>query len=291
MSPHERGAAMTDDTAQAEAAAQRLIEGFAGEAAFFARNLRTGAEIGHAPDRVMPTASTIKLLVLAEFFRQVAAGLVDVNAPLPIATEDRRGGSGILKDLAPDLLLSARDHATLMTALSDNISTAVLVRLLGREQILKSGRDWGLTATCATFAGQEREYGSSTPRDLVRLLTLIGTDTLDSRATSAAIRDVLVTQQYHEQLGRYLPYSQYARQGAEHSGPVIIRSKSGFSSGPTGGVRADVGLIDAPGGVRYAICTMTAGSPDKGFGPEHPGAILNGRLSRLVFDAWCGDDT
>jgi len=277
---------MTDDMAQVEAEAQRLIGAFAGEAAFSARNLTTGAEIGYEPDRVMPTASTIKLLVLAEFFRQVAAGAVDPTAPLPIESEDRRGGSGILKDLAPDLLLSARDHATLMTALSDNTSTALLVRILGRERILQSGREWGMTATTAAFTGQEREYGTSTPRDLVRLLTLIGTDALDSPATSAAIRDMLITQQYHEQLGRYLPYSQYERQGAEHSGPVIIRSKSGFSSGPTGGVRADAGLIDAPSGVRYAICTMTAGSPDNGFGPEHSGAILNGRLSRLVFDAW-----
>jgi len=286
MPPHEGEATMTDDMARVEVEARRLIGAFAGAAAFFARNLRTGAEIGYQPDRVMPTASTIKLLVLAEFFRQVAAGIVDVAAPLVIAAEDRRGGSGILKDLAPDLLLGARDHATLMTALSDNTATAVLVRLLGRQRILESGRAWGMTGTSAAFTGQEREYGSSTPRDLVRLLTLIGTDALDSPSTSAAIRDMLMTQQYHEQLGRYLPYSQYARQGAEHSGPVVIRSKSGFSSGPTGGVRADAGLIDAPDGVRYAICTMTAGSPEVGFSPEHPGAILNGRLSRLVFDAW-----
>ncbi len=277
---------MTDDTVRVEAEARVLIGAFAGEAAFFARNLTTDATIGHEPDRVMPTASTIKLLVLAEFFRQVAAGAVDPAAPLPIADEDRRGGSGILKDLAPDLLLSAHDHATLMTALSDNNSTAILVRLLGRERILASGRAWGLTATTAAFAGQEREYGASTPRDLVRLLALIGTDALHNPATSAAIRDVLVTQQYHDQLGRYLPYNQYLREGAAHPGPVVVRAKSGFSSGPTGGVRADAGLIDAPNGVRYAICTMTANSPEVGFGPEHPGAILNGRLSRLVFDAW-----
>ncbi len=60
---------MTDDTVRVEAEARVLIGAFAGEAAFFAHNLRTGAAIGHEPDRVMPTASTIKLLVLAEFYR------------------------------------------------------------------------------------------------------------------------------------------------------------------------------------------------------------------------------
>jgi hypothetical protein len=33
---------------------------------------------------------------------------------------------------------------------------------------------------------------------------------------------------------------------------------------------------------------MTEHHPDMGFGPEHPGAIVNGRISRLIFDAWGG---
>jgi beta-lactamase class A len=269
-----------------EAGAARLIAAFEGEAAFFARNLTTGAEIGYRPDRVGPTASTIKLLVLAELFRQVEAGAVRLDGSVTLLPEDWRGGSGILKDLSPEVALSVRDHAVLMTALSDNVSTAALVRLLGRERILESGRAWGMTNTVATFGGSDRDYATGTPRDFVTLLTLIGTDTLVSPRACAAIRDILVTQQYHDQLARYLPFSPYAREGAHPRGPTIVRSKSGFSAGASGGVRTDAGLIDAPGGVRYAICTMTEGSPDRGFGPEHPGAILNGRISRLVYDAW-----
>ncbi|HEY8600131.1 MAG TPA: serine hydrolase [Thermomicrobiales bacterium] len=263
-----------------------LIERFSGEAAFYALNLTTGAEIGYRPDRVMPTASTIKLLILAELFRQADTGRVDLDEVLPIAAEDQRGGSGILKDLSPAIRLSARDHATLMTALSDNIATAVLVRRLGRERIMESARAWGMASTAATFMGTERQYGSSTPRDLVGLLALIDANAIGSPAASAAIRDILVTQQYHDQLARYLPYSPYNRTGAEHHGDLIVRSKSGFSSGEAGAIRADAGLIELRGGPRYAICTMTEGSNDRLFSPEHDGAILNGKLSRLVFDAW-----
>src|SRR5947209_11973876 len=85
---------------RAEAAARELIAGFDGEVAFLARNLATGAEIGYRADRVMPTASTIKLPVLAELFRQVEAGAVDLDAAIPIHPDDRRGGSGVLKDLS-----------------------------------------------------------------------------------------------------------------------------------------------------------------------------------------------
>lgn len=267
-------------------AVSALVGGFPGEVAFFARNLITGEELGYRPDCVMPTASTIKLLVLAEFYRQVAAGQIDPDAIAPIAAGDQRGGSGILKDLSPGIAISARDHATLMTALSDNTSTAVLVRLLGLEQTLNSAREWGLAKTTATFVGTERQYGSSTPRDLVRLLALIDADAIGSPAACAAIRDTLLTQQYHDQIARYLPFSQYNRDGARHAGPLIVRSKSGFSNGTNGGVRTDAGLITLGAGLRYAICTMVEGSADRHFGPEHDGAIINGRISRLVFDAW-----
>lgn len=267
----------------AEAAAGELIAGFAGQVAFLARHLGTGAEIGYEPGRVLPTASTIKLLVLAEFFRQVEAGDAALDEPLAIAPGERRGGSGILKDLSPDLRLPARDHAVLMTALSDNTATAVLVRRLGLDRILASARDWGLTDTAATFGGPTiRDYATSTPRDIVRLLELIGTDRLVSPAGCAAIRDILITQQYHDQIGRYLPYNQYARDGASPRGPVVVRAKSGF----TAPVRADAGLVDLPGGNRYAICLMTDESRERHFRPDHDGAILNGQLSRLVFDAW-----
>lgn len=272
-----------------ERAVAALVGDFPGKAAFFARNLSTGEELGYRPDRVMPTASTIKLLILAEFFRQVEAGQIDPEAILPIAANDRRGGSGILKDLSPGIAISARDHATLMTALSDNIATAVLVRLLGRDQVLDSAREWGLTQTTATFVGTEREYGASTPRDLVRLLTLIDGDAIGSPAACAAIRDTLLTQQYHDQIARYLPFSQYNRDGSRHAGPLVVRSKSGFSNGVHGGVRTDAGLIALDDRLRYALCTMVEGSADRHFGPEHDGAILNGKISRLVFDAWVPD--
>ncbi len=268
------------------AAIAQLIEQFEGNAACYALNLTTGATLGYQPDQVLPTASTIKLLILAEFYRQVDVGQVDPAQSLAIHPDDQRGGSGILRDLDPAISLTARDHATLMTALSDNTSTAVLVRLLGREQILASGKMWGMTQTTASFTGSERTYGASTPRDLVTLLTLIARDELASPTACQAIRGTLVRQQYHDQLARYLPYNPYSRNGADHEGPLIVRSKSGFSNGVAGGIRADAGLIEGGDGTHYVICTMNEGSNDRLFGPEHPGAILNGKISRIVFDTW-----
>lgn len=271
-----------------------LIDGFEGEVAFLARNLESGEEIGYRPERVMPTASTIKIVVLAELFRQVETDAVDLDATIEMLPEDRRGGSGILKDLSAGVLATVRDHATLMIALSDNTSTALLVRLLGRERILQSAREWGMTDTSAGFdrgpGGVARDYAASTPRDLVHLLGRIANDDLISAGACQAMRDILGTQQYHEQIARLLPFHQFAREGYVHSGPLVVRSKSGFMADDSGAVRVDAGIVEISDGPRWVIALMTEGNPDRRFHPEHPGMVLNGRLSRLVYDAWAGDE-
>lgn len=261
----------------------RLCQEFDGEAAFFARNLTTGEEIGYRQDRIMPAASTIKLLVLVELFRRVEAGEFDLDSQVEMVPEDRRGGSGILKELSTSLLLPIRDHATLMIALSDNVSTAVLVRLLGREQIEESGRKWGMKDTTYGFQPSGpgvdlRTYSASTPQDMVTLLEGIASRSVVSPESCEQIEEILLTQQYLDQIGRYLPFQTYNRQES----PVKVRSKSGFQMG----VRADVGLVDLADGTRFAIALMTENNPDHGFGPEHPGAVLNGRIAKLIFDEW-----
>jgi len=264
-----------------------LAKSFDGEAAFFARNLTTGEEVGYRADRLMPAASTIKLIVLAELFRKVELGEIDLDEGVEMIPEDRRGGSGILKDLSELLILPVLDHATLMIALSDNTATSVLVRLLGREQIVASARGWGMEQTTFGFessldrSGDPRDYSASTPGEIAHLLERVATGSIISPRACEQMKEILLTQQYHDQIGRYLPWSQYRREG----GPVVVRSKSGFMRG----IRVDAGIVDLPG-VKYVICLMTEGSPDHSFSAEHPGAVLNGRISRLIFDAWKPDD-
>ncbi len=269
---------------------RELVEVFDGYVAFLARNLGSGEEIGFRAERVMPTASTIKVVVLAELFRQVEAGEVELDATVELLAEDRRGGSGILKDLSREVLATVRDHATMMIALSDNTATALLVRLLGRDRILASAHEWGMTDTSASFErgpdGTARDYAASTPRDLVHLMELIATDGLISAAACQSMRDILGTQQYHEQIARYLPFHQYAREGYFHAGPLVVRSKSGFMADESGAVRVDAGIVVIADGPRWVIALMTEGHPDRRFHPEHPGMVLNGHISRMIYDAW-----
>lgn len=267
-----------------------LINSFDGEAAYMARNLLTGEEVSHRAEAVMPTASTIKIVILAELFRQVEDGTIGLDDPVTILPEDLRGGSGILKDLSPSLVASVRDHATLMIALSDNTATMVLARLLGRARIEQSAQEWGMTHTSLPLERKREfvaeDYAVSTCKDLITLLSAIAEDRVISPAACASMRDILVTQQFHEQIARYLPYNQYRREGYMHEGPLVVRSKSGFTADASGAVRVDAGIIEFEDAARWVICLMTAKCPETGFIAEHPGSILNGRISRIIYDAW-----
>lgn len=275
----ERRRLLLDDVA-------REAAGFSGIFAFAARNLTSGEELGLHDDRVMPTASTIKLTVLAELFRRVELGELSLDGRLPLSADDWRGGSGILKDLQPGLLPTLHDLATLMVALSDNVATAVLVCLLGQEQIIATMQDWGLSSIEGLFRvpenGDMYDYGRANPCDLVRLLELLDAGPVLAPSSRQAIAAILRTQQYNDQISRYLPYDPYLRdRGGEQS--VTVGSKSGF----TRGIRVDAGLVWLPD-QRYAIALMTADSADRSFAPEQEGMRLNGRVSRLVFDYWTG---
>ena len=80
---------------------EAAVARFSGEFGLHAKNLATGAEVGYRADASMPTASVIKVCVLAELYRQVEAGSVDLDERLPVTAEDWYGGSGVLKEFAP----------------------------------------------------------------------------------------------------------------------------------------------------------------------------------------------
>jgi len=264
-------------------AVDRAIAAFGGDVGFFARNLVTGETVGRREDAVMPTASTIKVCVLCELYRQADAGEVDVHDRMEMTEADLTGGSGVLDELEPGLRPTLQDLARLMTVVSDNVATGMLVRRLGRERINATMRGWGLADTVLLDLdadGDIRRYALSTPRQLARLMELIATDAVLTPAACAAVRDHLARQQYLDQIPRYLPFNPWADDLGDAQ-PLRVMNKTGFYTG----VRVDAAILQQ-GAVSAVVATMTEGSADPSFSAEHEGLVVNGRLGRAVYDAW-----
>jgi beta-lactamase class A len=266
------------------AGVDRALAEFPGELGFYAKNLTTGEEVGHRADAVMPTASVIKVGIMAELYRQVEAGEVDLSRRLTVTKDDGYGGTGVLKEFEPGVAPTILDLCRMMIVVSDNVATGMLVRLLGKDRINRSFHEWGLKQTELVWnikLGDDiRQYAVSTPRDLGRLMEMIATDGFLTPESTAAMRYHLSRQQHLEQIPRFLPYNQFASEvGMEQ--PLSVMNKIGNYMG----MRVDAAIIAAPG-VSFVVVTMNEGSPDPHFRVDHEGNVLNGRVGKVVFDAW-----
>lgn len=259
---------------------------FSGEFGVYAKNLATGESVGFREDAVMPTASVIKVCVLCELYRQANEGLVDLHQRREVTPEDWWGGSGVLKEFEPGVAPTVQDLARMMIVVSDNVATGMLVRLLSKEQINQTMRDWGLAETTLVWqmelGADIRNYAVSTPRELARLMELIASDAILTPEACVAIRDHLSRQQYLDQIPRYLPYNPYAIYVGETS-EVMVANKTGFYTG----VRADAAIVTARD-FTFVIATMNEMSVDPSFSPDHEGLLLNGAVAKLVYEAWAG---
>jgi beta-lactamase class A len=257
---------------------------FSGVLGCYAKNLTTGEALGIRADAVMPTASVIKVGIMAELYRQGRAGEIDLQTRMRVEPGDWYGGTGVLKELMPGIEPMVADLCRLMIIVSDNVATGMLVKRLGKDRINASFRDWGLPRTelvmTMELGGDIRRYAVSTPRELGRLYELIATDGFLTPEDCATIRDHLGRQQHLEQIPRGLPYNQFATE-VGHEQAVRVYNKIGNYMG----VRVDAALITTPA-VSFILVTMNEGSNDHGFAIDQEGNVLNGRIGRIVFDAW-----
>ncbi|MFO7270557.1 serine hydrolase, partial [Sphaerobacter thermophilus] len=91
-----------------------LAEDFTGTIGVAARDLDTGTEVMYNPDVVVPTASTMKTVLLYELYRQVDAGQIDPAMRITLEERHRVPGSGVLQDLDAGVAPTVKDVATLM---------------------------------------------------------------------------------------------------------------------------------------------------------------------------------
>jgi beta-lactamase class A len=207
-------------------------------------DLTSGDRVGRLDRSPFPTASTIKLAIVYELFKQVDEGTIRLDQTLPLDHAKAVGGSGVLFELGTPTL-SVRDYATLMVIVSDNTATNVLIDLLGMDKIAARMTALGLPATklrrrmIDLAAARRGDENVSTPAEIVRLLEIIA----KGEGLSASSRDqaiALLKKPKASRLRRALP-------------PGIDTADK---PGELEGVRVDAGIVYARNRP-YIICVMT----------------------------------
>lgn len=145
---------------------------------------------------VFPTASTIKLAILYELFRQADEGRVNLDETKTLDRRHAVGGSGILHELTTPAL-SIRDYATLMILLSDNTATNVVIDLVGMDQVTSRMTALGLRNTrlrrrmIDLEAARRGDENVSTPAELALLLQILHRGDGLSKASRDSLLEIL----------------------------------------------------------------------------------------------------
>lgn len=167
-----------------------------GRVGIFILSLSTGETFSLRGEEVFPAASTIKLAVLFELYRQSesakdATGLARLNDAYALQRNDLVEGSSILGNLMPGTRLTNRDLAIFSVIVSDNSATNILIDRLGMDRVNKAMEGLGFHRTrlrrkmMDLQAAREGRENQTTPRELAELLREIhagSTLGADSRA-------------------------------------------------------------------------------------------------------------
>jgi len=133
----------------------------------------------HAND-VFPQASSIKITVLAELYRQAQQGKLKLTDLYTVKAADLVQDSDIMGGLTPGVTrITLRDLATMMVAVSDNSATNVLIDRVGMGNVNAFLDSLGLSHTrlrrkmMDLKAAVEGRENVSTPAEMMALLEAI----------------------------------------------------------------------------------------------------------------------
>ena len=226
-------------------------------------------------DDVFPAASTIKLALLLELYKQsegakglpAAAKLTDAYL---LDTRDLVEGSAIVGNLAAGTRLSCRDLALFMVVVSDNSAANILMDRVGVDRVNATLQGLGLEKTrlrrkMMDFqAAREGRENLSTPRELAGLLVAIQRGPVLSQNSRSDLLHLLTTAK-DGFLTRLLPEE------------LPVANKPGTLPG----VRNDAGIIFVKGRP-FVIAVMTSHLRDERQGEEAIARI--GRRAAACFE-------
>jgi beta-lactamase class A len=160
-----------------QAILQARVDGFDGVAGLCLLDVKTGHQLAINGDESFPTASTIKIHLLAALNQLDHQKVLSMDQR--VAIDRKVPGSGVLTYLDDAVDLSWRDVANLMIIVSDNTATNMVIDRLGYERMAAFFKAWGLNKTVLVRKMQEHdavarnEENLSTPIDEVKMLKLL----------------------------------------------------------------------------------------------------------------------
>lgn len=232
------------------------------------------------PDTTYHAASTMKVPVMIELFRQVDAGMITLDDRIPVSNifhsivdgseftlESNEAADGPVF-LAIGKTMSYRDLCEQMITISSNLATNVLMEKLGVERIrvtvakLKAPGMNVLRGVEDQKAFDKGMSNQTTARALMTLLTAIANGTAGSKASCEEMQVILKRQKFNDGIPAGVPTD------------IAVGHKTGTITA----IHHDAAIVYAK--EPYVLVVMTRGMAD-----EKKSDLLIAEISRLIYSA------
>lgn len=225
---------------------EQEVANFQGETGIFIEDFNTGWQILINPDKSFPSASLVKVPIMAACFYAVGEGKIKLEESLALRAKHKSLGSGILKDVPVGTKFTIAELIELMIFESDNTATNMLIERLGFDYLNNCFKRLGLEDTHiyrkmmdfrSRRAGKENY---TTCRDLAFLLEEVYRHRLINKDISAKCLELLKRQKIKDRIPVRLPAQ------------TMVAHKTGLEKG----VCHDAGIVFTAKG-NFLICVLT----------------------------------
>jgi len=231
----------------------------------------SGERFSYHGDRKFGAASTVKIPLMIEIFRQIDRGERSLDDEYALTAEDIAIGSGVMLHLHHGMTFTLNDLIYLMISISDNTATNILIDFAGMDAVNSTMRSLGMNDSIlgrkmkGRPAQADEQENWATPEDYVKAVQAL----LDGSAASAdscqKMLAMLEKQQNSRRIARFLPEGNDIRWGSK--------------TGSVKGVTNDVGFVTTGEGT-LVLAVYCEGLPD-----QHLGEKAIGDISRAAMVA------
>ena len=267
------------DTALLRRTLDSIADAHRGVVGYRITNLETGETLGRRGDETFPTASLIKVPVLVTLFDLAEKKQLSLDDPVVLTDIDKVGGAGELQFLRTPLTFRLWDAAWLMSTLSDNTGTNLILDRIKIRRVWQKMEALGLPhtkvhsgsmtriASVAPDSSAKYGLGVTTPDEMAQLFALLAQGKAVSPVADSTMLWILRHNADNSKLARF----NYNVRLAHKSGDVDQ-------------ARTDCGVFFLP--ARVVACVLTKENEDRRYWDESEGNAVIARLCEAVVKAW-----
>ncbi|NUS31694.1 MAG: serine hydrolase [Gemmatimonadaceae bacterium] len=250
-----------------------------GVVGYTVHDIDTGERLERRGDETFPTASLIKVSVLVTVFDLVERKALSLDDPLTVLKIDKVPGSGQLQFLHDNATITVRDAAWLMTTLSDNTATNLLLDRIIIRRVWDKMEKLGLPhtkvhsksflriASVAMDSSVKYGLGVTTPNEMAQLFALLAAGKAVSPAADSTMLDMLAHNEDFSKLQRFV-------EGLDVP----------HKTGDTDQVRTECALF--PLQSRVVACVLTKENEDKRYVIDNEAQVMMARMGDAIARAW-----